>query len=273
MAFVSQDKIFYGASAFLGLLAIIYFGFEYLVSLSPFTISFILFSVFATLLGSGLYTKENTSVLLYIFSAGAYVVGLFYTMSVFDFGSNPVLIALIVSSALFAGIGYLVTQKDFRPEKRQLKIAGIALVLTLSLLIAYDVGSSDVEYSYFISDEVEITDELNIGVFNTESSSYLPRSSSSQNFQGCIYNGTGHLQIQGGAVFSSEAETMNFGPTSKQEDIVFEIESEEIAVEGPLPVEVEEDFRCSREIEGSSKIIVNMEEGLERANSRESFEN
>ncbi|MFO7793591.1 MAG: hypothetical protein R6V35_01290, partial [Candidatus Nanohaloarchaea archaeon] len=148
MAFISQEKIFYGASSFLGILAIIYFGFEYLVALSPFTISFILFSVFLTFLGLGLISGGNSSVLAYVFSAGAYIVALFYTMGRFGFGSDGIMLSLIVSSGIFAGLGYMVTQKEFSPTNNQVKKAGIALLILLVGLILYDVGSGNVSYDY-----------------------------------------------------------------------------------------------------------------------------
>lgn len=254
MAFISQDKIFYGASAFLGLLAIIYFGFEYLVSLSPFTISSILFSTFLALLGLGLYIGGNTSILAYIFSAGAYIVGLFYTMSVFDFGSNPVLISLIVSSGLFASLGYLVTQREFRPEKMHLKYGALALIILLGGLIAYDVGSENVSHEYFLENEADITETVDVGEVTTVKDSMLPYNSESLSFNVCVYNQTGQMNYD--SFLGTEVDTMRFGNVMETEDLKFELDGEHVEPMENVPVEEIDARRCDRNIEEGPQIKV-----------------
>lgn len=254
MAFISQDKIFYGASAFLGILAILYFGFEYLVALSPFTISVMLFAIFAAFLGLGLDRSGNSSVLAYIFSAGAYVVGLFYTMSSFSFGSDGVMFSLAVSSAVFAGLGYLVTQMEFRPERDQLKYAAIILCVVVGGLIIYDASSDQVNYEYSLVDEVEVNDSMVLGEVTTEKPGLLPRESSSVRFQACAYNQTG--APRGSSGFSSSADTMRFGSLTQTEDIVVEMDVEELGFSGNVSVEEgSEGFRCVERGEGPAIVV------------------
>lgn len=266
MPFISQEKIFYGASSFLGILALIYFGFEYLVALSPFTISTILFSVFAAFLGIGLRSAGNSSVLAYVFSAGAYIVALFYTMGSFGFGSDGILLSLIVSSSVFAGLGYLITQKDFSPTNNQVKKAGIALLILVAGLILYDVGSADVSYEYSLGEQVEISENINLGDLTVSKTSFLPYDSDSPSFSGCLYNETGDRQ-RTGAYFNSETDTLRFGPLQKTEEIVMEFDIERVKVDGEVPVEELGDSRCPESTEGSKLIIdtsINSETRLNR---------
>lgn len=267
MAFIGQDKIFYGASAFLGLLAIIYFGFEYLVALSPFTISAILFSVFLLFLGLGLRAGRgrNSAVLAFIFSAGSYVVALFYTMSQFSFGSNPVLVSLILSSGLMAAIGYLVTQKEFEFEKKQFKYGLVFLTILVGGLVAYDIGSGEVNHSYILEDEFTVAEEVSIGEVTAEKNSFLPYKSSGVNFNACLYNETGGRQpVRTG--FSSDIETMKFGSVEETQDITMELGLEELGMEGTYPIEESDEstVRCPQEAEGAKMLVTVSGDNLER---------
>lgn len=254
MSFIDQTKIFYGASAFLGVLAIFYFGFEYLVALSPFTISVILFALFLAFLGFGLRKEDNTAVLSYIFSAGAYIIGLFYTTGKFDFNSDQILLSLVVSSGVFAGLGYMITQKGFELEKDQFKYGLITLMVVVGGLVAYDIASEPISHEYSLADEVQISDSMDIGDVTTSKTSLLPEERERVSFQACIYNATG--QPRGTSGFTSSAETMRFGSFSETEDIEVEIDIEDLAVEGIVPIEQgESDFRC-REIDSGPKIVV-----------------
>lgn len=254
MSFVDQTKIFYGSSAFLGILAIFYFGFEYLVALSPFTISFILFALFLGFLGFGLRRQDNSAVLSYIFSAGAYIIGLFYTIGKFDFNSDRILLSLVLSSGVFAGLGYLVTQKGFEMEKKQFKYGLIALTVLVGGLVAYDIGSDPVSYEYSLVDEVEINESMTLGEATTQKTGLLPEESGGVRFQACIYNATGQPRASSG--FSSSADTMRFGAFSETEDIQVNANMERLGFEGSVPVEEgEQDFRC-REIDEGPKVVV-----------------
>lgn len=254
MSFIDQTKIFYGSSAFLGILAIFYFGFEYLVALSPFTISVILLALFLGFLGFGLRREDNTAVLSYIFSAGAYIIGLFYTTGKFDFNSDQILLSLVTSSAVFAGLGYMITQKGFELEREQFKYGLIALAFLVGGLVAYDIASDPISHDYTLVDEVEVNESMTLGEVTTQKSGILPEESQRIRFQTCIYNTTGHPR--GSSGFTSSVDTMRFGTFSETENIQVNTDMEHIDFEGKVPVEEgESDFRC-RKIEEGPKIVV-----------------
>ena len=254
MAFISQDKIFYGASAFLGILAILYFGFEYLVALSPFTISVMLFSTFAAFLGIGLDRSGNSSVLSYIFSSGAYVVGLFYTIGKFDLGENGIMFGLAVSSAVFAGLGYMITQKDFSPERDQLKYIALVIAVMVGGLVIYDSGSDEVFHEHSLVEEVELNESITLGQVKTKKPGILPRESSNARFMVCAYNETGIPQSSSG--FSSSADTMKFGSILETENITVDLDMEDFEFEGPVSVEEgSESFRCTERDEGPVIVV------------------
>ena len=263
MTFIDQTKIFYGSSAFLGILAIFYFGFEYLVALSPFTISTILFALFLGFLGLGLRKEENTAVLSYIFSAGAYIIGLFYTTGKFEFSSDPFLLSLIVSSGLFAGLGYLITQKEFELTSDQFKYGLIILTIIIGGLVVYDVGSSGVDHRYYIQDSVEMAEEVTIGEVTTEKSSLLPREregySPGMSFQACV---TGNSTERISSNFYTETDTMVFGSVDAREDIVLDFRGRDVEGLGTIPIEVVEDQRFGCREDSDERVLrVSVEEG------------
>ena len=254
MSFVDQTKIFYGSSAFLGILAIFYFGFEYLVALSPLTISIILSALFLSFLGFGLRREDNTAVLSYIFSAGAYIIGLFYTTIKFEFNSDQILLSLILSSGVFAGLGYLITQKGFELEKNWFKYGLIALTVLVAGLLIYDVSSDPIEYEYSLVNEVEINDSMVLGNYTVTKTSFLPEESNTISFQACIYNQTGHPRESSG--FANSPNMMKLGGRSHSGDIAVEIDVDNLDFEGLVPVEEgEADFRC-RKIDSGPKIVM-----------------
>jgi hypothetical protein len=265
MAFIDQSKIFYGASSFLGLLAIIYFGFEYLVDLSPFSISAILFSVFVFFLVLGLRIGGNTSVLSYVFSSGAYVVALFYTLARFNLGSNGVQISLIISSGLFAALGYYITQKDLELSKKQFRSILLAVGVVLALLTAYDIASGELSYSYELKEEVELNETVSIGEVTVEKDSFLPYDARSINFNGCLSHSEEPMHISG---FSSSTDTMVFGHLRNTEPIVIELDPSRISEGETVSIEEGTGFpRCNDEPGGERVLKVFADsEGLEIRN-------
>lgn len=256
MAFIDQTKIFYGASAFLGILAIFYFGFEYLVALSPFTISIILFALFLAFLGVGIKKEENTAVLSYIFSAGAYIIGLMYTTGKFNFNSDQIMLSLVFSSGLFAGLGYLITQREFELEKEQFMYGLAAITVIVGGLIVYDIASDPVRYDYSIVDEVEINDSMVVGEVTVEKTSYLPQESRSPDFHVCAYNSTG-VPRRGFSAVSESVDTMQFGKISETVELEANIDTEDLNIEGNVPVEeAQNGYGCEEIEDGAAKLVV-----------------
>lgn len=264
MGFIDQKKIFYGLSAFLGVLAIFYFGFEYLVSLSPFTISVILFAMFAGFLVSGLAVKQNSRSLAFLFSAGSYLVGLLYTMGRFSFNSDQILVSLIVSSAVFAAAGYVITNRLLEPDRKQVLYFLVSLFLIVGGLIVYDTVSGDVSYSYDIVDEAELTETMEIGEVVTEKDSFLPYYNEQFTLNGCFYNETGDIQ-RGVSGFSTETETMNFGHMAETENIELELTLSSLDTNlSSVDIEVQEDgnrYRCDRTVDNGGKMVVKPDSG------------
>jgi len=254
MPFISQDKVFYGASAFLGILAIIYFGFEYLIALSPFTISVILFSAFATFLGIGLNRKGNGSVLAYIFSAASFGVALFYTIGKLGLGSDGIMISLIMSSALFAALGYLITQKKYAPNKKQLKTTAIILAMLVGGLIIYDVASGNISYEYSLNEQTEVSENIGVGEVTTFKNSALPYDSDGVTFRGCLYNETGERQ-RTSLYFQSDANTMKFGEFENTQKIEFDLDMDRVDIEGTVPIEELEAESCPENTDESKLIL------------------
>ncbi len=182
------SRIFYGASAFFAVLAVLYFGFEYIQDLSPFTIAAVLFAVFASTLVAGV-SREARGVKLvsYLVSAGSYLGFLIYINGRFLRTSDGTLASLLFSAVLFSAIGYTLTNKqEYIPNRDQaLKIvAGIGAVL--ALLVAYDAAAVDAEYDLTLEEEVEMLEgENKFGELEIRKSGYLHADIERQRFSVC----------------------------------------------------------------------------------------
>ncbi|MFO7794034.1 MAG: hypothetical protein R6V35_03600, partial [Candidatus Nanohaloarchaea archaeon] len=167
---------------------------------------------------------------------------------------DGIMLSLIVSSGIFAGLGYMVTQKEFSPTNNQVKKAGIALLILLVGLILYDVGSGNVSYDYELKQEITVSENIDAGDLMVSKNSVLPYDSEGASFSGCLYNETGDRQ-RTGAYFSSETDTMKFGNLQETEDIQFEFDMERVDVGDTVPVEEVEGERCP-DTTNESKLIV-----------------
>lgn len=217
MQFIDRSKVLYGGAALLGVLTVVYFGFEYLANLSPFTISFVLFSLFTGLLLVGLNRQGNGESLSYILSLGSYLTGLSYTISTFNFSSNQTLISLISSTLVFVVIAYLVTDRELEVTNDGLKKALVVLVIALAVVSVYDVLSKDITYDYELAEEVELQEGVTVGTYTVEKNDVLPRETDSESLSFCIYNEQREEVTRTSDYFSPEM--LGFGQQTKKEDI------------------------------------------------------
>lgn len=217
MQFVDRSKVLYGGAALLGVLTVVYFGFEYLANLSPFTISFVLFSLFGGLLLVGLNREGNGESLSYILSFGSYLTGLSYIIDTFEFNSNQTLISLIFSTTLFVLIAYLVTDKEIGISNKDLKKALVVLIVAVSLVSAYDAVSKDIAYDYELVDEVELQERITVGVYTVQKNDALPRETESKSLGFCIYNEQKKEVARTSDHFGSGM--LGFGQQTKEENI------------------------------------------------------
>lgn len=186
---LDESKLLYGLGAFLGIVAIIYFGQELILDLSPTVKSLILVSSTVMFLGAAEYTKHATlKSSFYVFSAFSYLSFLVYIFARFQFSSGQVFLVLAASSGVFIGLGYLRSEKGYTVDREQArKVLGAVLALVV-LAVVFDVAGAQPEYSLELRENVEVAggEEFEIGVLEVRNDFPLSRNIDVPGFGGCL---------------------------------------------------------------------------------------
>ena len=192
---IDEAKLLYGLGAFLGIIAILYFGHELILDLSPTVKSFILLSGTIMFLGGAEYVKHDIlKSSLYIFSAFSYLSFLVYIFGRFSFSSEQIFLILAASSVLFIGLGYLKSEKEYEMNRDQTrKVLGVLMAL-VALAVVFDVLGAQPEYSLELHETVEVTEgqEFEIGVLEIRNDFPLSRNVNTPTFRGCLFIEEGH---------------------------------------------------------------------------------
>lgn len=192
---IDESKLLYGLGAFLGIVAIIYFGHELILDLSPTVKSFILLSGTAMFLGAAEYVKHSIlKSSFYIFSAFSYLSFLVYLFARFSFSSEQVFLILAVSSAVFIGLGYLRSEKGYEVTRDQARKVLGAVMAIVALAVVFDVLGAQPEYSLELNETVEVIEgeEFEIGALEIQNDFPLSRNVDAPTFRGCLFIKEGH---------------------------------------------------------------------------------
>lgn len=187
---IDESKILYGLGAFLGIVAIIYFGHELILDLSPTVKSFILLSGTVMFLGAAEYVKHNLlKSSFYIFSAFSYLSFLVYVFARFSFSSEQIFLILAGSSAVFIGLGYLRSEKSYEVTQDQARKVLGAVMILVALAIVFDVVGAQPEYNLELHESVEVVEgeEFEIGTLEIQNDFPLSRNVDIPRFEGCLY--------------------------------------------------------------------------------------
>ncbi len=186
---IDESKLLYGLGAFLGVVAIIYFGHELILDLSPTVKSFILLSGTAMFLGTAEYVRESIlKSSFYIFSAFSYLSFLVYIFARFGFSSEQVFLILAASSAIFIGLGYARSAKGYGLDEDQARKLLGGVIAVLAVLVVFDVMGPQPEYSLELHETVEVVEgvEFEVGVFEIRNDFLLSRNVDVPSFRGCL---------------------------------------------------------------------------------------
>lgn len=192
---IDEAKLLYGLGAFLGIVAIVYFGHELILDLSPTIKSFILLSSTVMFLGAAEYVKQGIlKSSFYIFSAFSYLSFLVYIFARFSFGSEQIFLLLAASSAVFIGLGYLRSEKGYEVTQDQARKVLGAVMILVALAVVFDVMGAQPEYNLELQETVEVVEgeEFEIGVLEIQNDFPLSRNVDTPTFRGCIFIEEGH---------------------------------------------------------------------------------
>jgi hypothetical protein len=164
-----SSYILYGIGALLGIAALLYFGQEVLLTLSPTIKAFLLILSFAAFLTGGIRTEETVSTVLLILSAGAYIIFLGYTILRFSPTTNQIFLGLAVSSALFIGIGYSLNEDMLELDRRQTRYLLTACIVVAALAVTGDIIGPQATATASFDDSINLsnpgTGEARLGTF------------------------------------------------------------------------------------------------------------
>lgn len=190
---VESTKILYVVGVLFGIAAVLYFARDIVFDLSITVRALVLLLAFVVLLVVAIATERSVLVLVSsILSAAAYLAFLSYTLSGFDVGSDGTFLALLISAALFLGLGYLLRERQGSPSLRTAQYVVVAVVLVGAVIIGVDVVASDVEYDVTISDEGVVDDSgaVVIGTLRVDNQFVFREPIDAPAVSACIYGPT-----------------------------------------------------------------------------------
>lgn len=183
------STILYGLGAVLGVASILYFGWEILLELSPTIKSFILFSGFIFFLVAGVYRGyERLDTVLYVLSAGSYIVFLGYTIFRFALSTNQIFLTLALSSVLFLGLGYVFQIDRELLTRQQAQYLLIAVVAIVFLLVVVDVLGPQPTTEETFQDQVNVSaGAVELGTVTVRNGFVFSRTAETPRYQACLY--------------------------------------------------------------------------------------
>lgn len=216
--------IFYGASAVFAVIAVAFLGFDYLDDLSGFTVSTVIFAVFASALLVATTRKTLLKAVFFLIAAGSYVLFLMQVVATFLQGTGEIILLFLASAALFSSIGYVLNSRpELVPGEEQVKkiIAGMAFVV--GLLIAYNVVFVEISLAFQLEDTANFTEkEQVVGELEVTKNGYLPMEyDGERNIDFCI---SGHDGVLPTGFYSTHgAASFGFMPGTQTDEIVFDL--------------------------------------------------
>lgn len=213
---IDGTTILYGIGAVLGIAAVLYFGQEVLLSLSPTIKSGLLFLAFSVFLIAGIHLGKNTiNTALVVLSVGTYIVFLGYTIFRFRPSTNTIFLALAASSALFIGIAYAVNERELTLTQDQVKyIIGGGLILA-ALLITGDVLGPQASTTTEFADTVNLSSatdgRITIGTVQSDNPFIFSRTVDYPRYRACLVTSNATKRLESHANIDSRQKTLLSG--------------------------------------------------------------
>ncbi len=184
---LDSGRVLYGTGALLGIAALLYFGAEIILGLSPTVKAAMLLLGFAALFTGGTATRMPLDLTLYVLSAAAYLSFLVYTLGRFSLATDHVFLALGLSSALFIGLGHAVREELLPDVAPRRVLIGIGIVA--AVLLAGDVAGPDATVETTFVDTVTLEDggEPVIGTVTVTNRFVLSRDVEPPALDACVY--------------------------------------------------------------------------------------
>lgn len=184
-----SSEILYLGAAFLGTAAIITFG-SGTSLLSPVTKLVIMALMFVGFLAFGTHNINNfVKGLSYGLAAVTYLTSTWYLLSKFNLGTDAGFLALLISAAIFAGLGYLITDRGVTVSERRMFAITAVIVLLAMAVTLFDFNGSQPSYVTNLDNQVNITEneEVTVGSLIAQNDFVLPRNIEVPRYEACVY--------------------------------------------------------------------------------------
>jgi hypothetical protein len=211
---IDESRMLYGLGAFLGVIAILYFGQELILDLSPAVKSFILFSATAAFISGAEYSDQPTlRSVLYLFSAFSYLSFLAYIFLMFGFSSVQIFMILASSSMAFMLLGYVRSEELYYLTDRKAEKFIAAVVALIAIAVVFDVAGAQPEYSLELKDSVEVVENQQVvfGELEVRNDFALSRNIDVPTYGGCLSASDNRVR---GVYVSPEATDMIEGDST-----------------------------------------------------------
>ncbi len=216
--------IFYGSSAVFAVIAIAFLGFDYLDDLSSFTVSAIIFSVFASSLLIATTRKSLLKAVFFLIAAGSYVLFLMYLMASFFPETGEIIVILMISAGLFSSIGYILNSRpELVPDEKEAKKIIAAMATVVGLLIAYNLLFVEISLAFQLDDTAVLSEEEQVvGELEVTKTGYLPIDyQGERNIDFCVAGENGILPT--GFQSSYGSASFGFTPGVHTENLTFDL--------------------------------------------------
>lgn len=216
--------IFYGGSAIFAVIAVAFLGFDYLDDLSAFTVSAVIFSVFASSLLIATTRDTLLKTVFYLIAAGSYVLFLMYFIGSYMQETGEIILMMMLSAGLFSSIGYILNSRpELIPAQEQVKKIIIGIAAVIGLLIAYNVVFVDISLAFQLEETANFSEEEQVvGELEVTKQGYLPMEyDGERNIDFCV---AGHDGVLPTGFYSAQgAASFGFLPGAQTDEIIFDL--------------------------------------------------
>ena len=216
--FRSTD-VLYALGALLGVVTVLYFSVEIVLSFAPAVKSVVLVLSFVAFFLLAIVATRALAVVCYVLAAATYLVFLGYTLVRFAFGTDAIFLSLAASSVLFVGLGYLVRERGFGTSRRRVGTALLVVLVLVAAVSAFDVLGAKPTYTLELDEEADLSTRaymIPIGTVTAKNDFVLSRTAEPPSYEVCVYTPekrrayvqTGNLY--GGSVLLDSGESREF---------------------------------------------------------------
>lgn len=229
-----SSAILYALGAVLGIAALVYFGAEVVLALSPTVKALLLLLGFVAFLAVGIYTSVQLfNVIAYSLAGASYVVSVGYVITRFRTGPGVTFLALGASSVLFIALGYLIRERGVDLTGRQTTAVVLAAAIIGAGFVAGDALGAEPTYTLELQPSVNVTtgDDVRVGTLLAHNGFVFSRPMDVPRYSACLYTADRRLPAR---------VQVDRRSSSRPYDLLYGGETRRMPVRLHVPLEIED---------------------------------